>query len=281
MDRSDLPIITKSRIVSDLRDLGLSAGQIIMLHASIKAIGWIVGGPDVVLDAVLEVLAPTGTVMMMAGWEDNPYHLADWPPERQQAYLMECPAFDPATSRAERAWSILTEYLRTRLGAARSRHPEQSMVALGAQAKWLVSDHAFQHGFGPGSPLEKFAEAGGRVLLLGSPLSNVTVLHYAEYLAQIPNKRAVRYQMPILLDGRREWVWIEELDSSNGIADWDGEDYFELIVRAHLESGQARQGIVGAASSYLLDAALLVEEGARWMERNLTLFDPKQAIIDA
>lgn len=58
MERSELPIITRSGLVDDLRNLGVLPGQVIMLHASVRAIGWIVGGPDTVLQALLDVLTP-------------------------------------------------------------------------------------------------------------------------------------------------------------------------------------------------------------------------------
>ncbi|WP_142244972.1 AAC(3) family N-acetyltransferase, partial [Klebsiella pneumoniae] len=35
-------------------------------------------------------------------------------------------------------------------------------------------------------------------LLLGAPLNSVTALHYAEAVADIPNKRWVTYEMPML-----------------------------------------------------------------------------------
>jgi aminoglycoside 3-N-acetyltransferase len=239
-----------------------------MLHASVKAVGWVVGGPDVVLDALLEVLTPAGTLMMYVGWEDSPYPMDEWPAEKRQAYLDECPAFDSATSRANREWSILAEYVRTKPGARRSANPEWSMVAIGAKAEWLTKDHPLQYGSGPGSPLERLAQARGKVLLLGSPLSDVTLLHYAEHLAEVPNKRIVRYQVPIMREGRRQWVQIEELDSSRGIVDWPGGNYFEAIMRDYHAADSAREGLVGAARSYLLDAAGLVEFATRWMARS-------------
>jgi aminoglycoside 3-N-acetyltransferase len=87
-----------------------------MFHASIKAAGWIVGGPDVVLHALRDVLGPEGTLLMMVGWEDHTYEMESWSEEKRRAYVRECPPFDPATSRAHREWSILTEYLRTTPG---------------------------------------------------------------------------------------------------------------------------------------------------------------------
>ena len=99
---SQQPFITKSKLISDLRALGLVAGQTVMLHASVKNIGWIVGGPDVVIEAILDILTRDGTLMMVASWEDSPYELSTWPKYRQEAYLAECPAFDPIRSRADR-----------------------------------------------------------------------------------------------------------------------------------------------------------------------------------
>jgi aminoglycoside 3-N-acetyltransferase len=269
MSREDPPLITRSRIVRDLRSLGLEAGQVVMLHASVKAVGWVVGGPDVVLDALLEVLTPAGTLMMYIAWEDGTYEMRGWPEEKRQAYLDECPGFDASTSRAHRKWSVLTEYLRTRPGARRSGNPEWSMAAVGEKAGWLTKDHPMNHGAGPGSPMARLVEAGGKVLLLGAPLTAVSLLHYAEYVARVPNKRSVRYSEPVMQEGRREWVEIEELDSEDGIADWPGPggDYFTAIMQEFLSSGRGRQGLVGAGESYLLDAAELVDFAARWMER--------------
>src|SRR3712207_8894196 len=115
--------VTRSRLHADLRALGVRAGRVLMLHASVRAIGWVVGGPRVILDALLDLLTPGGTLMMLASWEGNPYGMEAWPEERRAAWQAECPAFDPATSPADhREMSILAEYLRTWPGARRSDH---------------------------------------------------------------------------------------------------------------------------------------------------------------
>ncbi|MBI2505710.1 MAG: aminoglycoside 3-N-acetyltransferase [Candidatus Latescibacteria bacterium] len=260
-------IVTRSKLVEAFRRLGVEPGDTLMLHASVRAVGWVVGGPDVVLAALLEVLGERGTLMMMVGWEEQVYDFPEWPAQRQAAYLGECPAFDPASSRANRRWSILTEYLRTWPGAMRSDHPEKSMAAVGRQAAWLTADHPLHYGFGPGSPLAKLCAAGGRVLLLGAPLNSLTILHHAEDRAAVPRKRVVRYQMPVLVRGERRWVEIEEFDTCQGIVDWEGPDYFELIAQEYMADSGMRPGWVGGAISYLFPAAPLVDFAARWMER--------------
>ena len=262
-------LITETQLVKDLQGLGLKPGDTVMLHASVKAVGWIVGGPDVIIQAILDVIGPQGTLMMYAGWEEAPYLTIALEEGRGEAYLEECPAFDPERSRANRKWSILTEYLRTWPGARRSDHPEASVVAVGAKAAWLTKDHPLHYPYGRGSPFAKLCEAGGKVLLLGSPLNAVTVLHYAETIAEIPDKRIVRYRMPILREGKRVWVEIEDIDTGEGIVEGhSNEEYFAEIVREYLASGKGRWGTVGAASSYLLDAAELVDFAVRWLERS-------------
>jgi aminoglycoside 3-N-acetyltransferase len=206
--------------------------------------------------------------MMYAGWADGTQEMADWSEEKRRAYEAECPAFDPLTSRAVREWSILTELLRTTPGAFRSAHPEASVAAVGAQAAWLCENHPLQYGYGAGSPFEKLVQAGGQVLLLGSPLDSITLLHFSECVARVPNKRVVRYASPILIRGVRTWVEIEEFDTTNGIVDWP-EDYFAVIAREYLESGRGQAGRVGAAQCYLLDARSLHDFAVRWMEEHL------------
>ncbi|BBV16374.1 hypothetical protein IOMTU157_1623 [Citrobacter portucalensis] len=72
------------------------------------------------------------------------------------------------------------------------------MVAVGPLAETLTEPHELGHALGEGSPVERFVRLGGKALLLGAPLNSVTALHYAEAVADIPNKRWVTYEMPML-----------------------------------------------------------------------------------
>ena len=270
---SEPSVVTKTRLMEDLHALGIAAGDVVMLHTSVKAMGWIVGGPDIVLEAILDVLTPSGTLMMLVSWEDGTYELDEWDEAKRAAYLAECPAFDPDRSRAHRKWSILTEYLRTWPGARRSAHPDTSFVAVGHLAEWITADHPLNYGHGPGSPLAKLCEAEGKVLLLGAPFGSLTLLHYAEHLARVPGKRVVRYRCPVLRDNERVWIELEEWDTCNLIGEWEGDGYFKLIPEAALQAGIGRQGLVGAAQSYLFDALRFQEFAVAWLEDHLGTTD--------
>lgn len=262
-------IVTRERLETELRALGVDAGAVVMLHASVRAVGWVVGGPDEILGVLLDLLGPRGTLMMLASWEDHPYAMDAWPQATRRAYLDALPAFDPATSRADhREMGILAEYLRTRPGAVRSRHPF-GYVAVGPHADALLRDHPYQYHHGPDSPLARLCAADGRVLLLGRLFDSVTLLHHAEHLADVPGKRVARYRMPLLVDGARVWTDFEEYDTEEGIVDWPEGDYFDAIVREYVEAGEGRRGRVGHAEAYLFDAGELVRFGRGWMEENL------------
>lgn len=103
----------------------------------------------------------------------------------------------------------------------------------------------------------------------------MTALHYAEYLAALPDKRRVRWDYMIAgPDGTPEHRWIDCLDDLEGIADWAGDgDYFAAILKAYRPLGGHREGQVGKAPAELIDAADYVAFGARWMTKNLGMTD--------
>lgn len=235
-----------------------------MLHTSYKAVGTVLGGPNTVIQALLDVLTSSGTLMMYVGWNELPYDLLDLPQDEQQVYYAELPPFDPATARAKREHGILAEFLRTWPGTHRSAHPEASMSAVGTRADWLTRDHPLRYGYGLGSPLAKLCECGGQVLLLGAPLDALTVLHHAEHLADLPNKRIFRYRCPVLQDGQTAWLDMEDYETGDPIIDADYT--FDTIARDFIAAGNGRSGTVGNAQSYLFDADALVKFAVAWLE---------------
>ena len=51
-------MLYKSLLIEQFKELGLKAGNIIMLHASIRAIGEILGDTDQVHQAIMECIQP-------------------------------------------------------------------------------------------------------------------------------------------------------------------------------------------------------------------------------
>ncbi|MGD6027707.1 AAC(3) family N-acetyltransferase, partial [Xanthomonas citri pv. citri] len=128
--------------------------------------------------------------------------------------------------------------------------------------------------YGAGSPLERFVAAGGRVLRLGADLDTVTVIHYAEYLVDLPEKRRVRRHRAVTSPVGTIVRTVDCLDDFGGIVDpvvyaHYGEDYFATILKAYLAAGRAITGTVGDARTELIDAADIVAFATDWMRENL------------
>lgn len=253
-----------SQLVSDFKALGVEHGQTLMLHSSMSAVGAVMGGPNVVLQALFEVLGIDGTLMMYVGWQDIPDFVLELPPKIREVYYAEHPAFDPATARAVRDHGILAEFFRTWPNTKRSQNPEASMVAFGRQAEYISADHPFDYGYGAGSPLAKLVEMRGYVLMLGAPLDAITLLHYAENRAKLRHKNVIHYQCPILRDGQKVWIDVEDFDTGDPHDDYS----FEQIAHEYLKLGRVKQGKIGSANSYLFDAADLTQFAIGWLEEN-------------
>jgi aminoglycoside 3-N-acetyltransferase len=231
-----------------------------MLHASMRAIGNIPGGPDQVHQAIMRVIQPGGSLMIYVGGEPE-YEAVGrnkLSPEEEQDLLQNCPAFDPQTARARRDYGILAEFFRSWPGVVCSRNPGARMAALGDKAAWLTGDQPLNYGYGPGSPLAKLCENQGKLLLLGSDLDQTTLLHYAEHLAPLDGKRIKRFKVPLLQKNQRVWQDIEEYDTSIGIKPWP-ERFFASIVEQFLKQQGLHPKKVGRADSYLLEAKSLVD----------------------
>jgi aminoglycoside 3-N-acetyltransferase len=208
--------VGRGRLGRELRALGVRQGGVLMIHARISALGWVVGGSGAVVQALLDALGPNGTLMAYAGWEDDSFGMEEWPAAWRAAYEAELPPFDPRTAEAVHANGRLPERIRTWPGAVRSRQPEAGTVAVGRRADWLAADHPMDDAYGAGSPLAKLVEAEGQVLMLGAPLSTITLLHHAEATARVSNKRRVTYRMPLLSDGQTVWREFQDIDTANG-----------------------------------------------------------------
>jgi aminoglycoside 3-N-acetyltransferase len=236
-----------------------------MVHARMSALGWVIGGSETVVRALLDALGPDGTLMAYASWADHVYRLEDWPQEHREAYFAEPPRWDPATGEVDPDYGRIPERIRTWPGALRSAHPEASVVAIGPRAAWLTATHV--DGYGAGSPFARLVEAGGQVLMLGAPLETVTLLHHAEAIARVPGKRTVTYEIALADGTMRSYT---DIDTSRGAYPYERlgleTDEFEVIARAALAAGIGTRGQVGAADCHLFPAPELVGFAVAWLE---------------
>jgi len=243
-----------STLVDDLYGLGVGTDDLLLVHASLRALGPVERGADGVIEALDRAVGPGGTVMMVLGARDDRAWVNDRPEDERPALLAGSPPFDALSTPAQPDVGALAEVFRRRSGTRVSDHPEGRFAACGRLDRHLLLDVPWDDYYGPGSPLERLVDAGGKVLRLGADPNTVTLIHYSEYLADVPEKRRVRRHRIVATPRGPELRVVECLDDNNGIADYPGGDYIGDILQAYLELGTSRRGVVGRAPSELIDA---------------------------
>lgn len=265
---------TRRSLRKDLETLGLRPGDAVLVHAALRRVGSILGGPDALIRAILDAAGPGGSLMVYTDWAGEYWQWSDAPddpnlgighiPEQWRDDLLP---FDPLSSRAIRSNGAFAELVRTFPGAQRSASAGASCAAVGAAAVTLTAQHSIDYGYGEASPFAKLVATGGKVLMLGAPLDTMTLLHHAEHLADIPGKRRLRYEVPFLEEGRTVWRWVEEFNTADPIVDGLPGDYFATLVAEFLAGGTGREGNVGSAPSVLVEARKIVPFAVNWLEQ--------------
>src|SRR5829696_7137660 len=129
-------LVARSRLVRDLRNLGLEPGGVTMVHCRMSALGYVVGGAETVVRALLDVVGPEGTLVAYTGWQDAPPDdLGVLDEAARRAYLEEHPPYDPRTALSSRDHGRVPEALRTWPGSRHSGHPEAGVAAVGPLAQ--------------------------------------------------------------------------------------------------------------------------------------------------
>ena len=255
--------ITHDRIVDDLRQLGISTGDTLIVHSSLSKMGYVIGGAQTVVEALLKSIGPTGTLTMPGHsgalsepsyWKNPPVPQDWWPIERATM-----PAFDPSLTPL-REMGVIPEMFQRLPGVQRSNHPRTSHLAYGPLADIITSGHSLGDGLGEQSPLARLYECDARVLLLGVPHANNTSLHLAEYRAVWPSKTRTTQGSPILVDGQRQWVTYEELETCA--------DDFDAIGNELATNQLQISGLVGFAQSQLMRQRVAVDFAVDWITRN-------------
>jgi aminoglycoside 3-N-acetyltransferase len=226
-------------------------------------LGWIVGGAEAAVQALLDTVGKEGTLVMPTHTSDNsdpsdwskpPVPEAWWPLIRDQT-----PPYNPSTT-PTRMMGAIAELFRTWPGTVRSAHPMTSFAAHGPLADYLTSEHVLEEEFGKRSPIGKLYELDGFVLLLGIGHENNSSIHLAEYRADYPGKDKIRTGSSMLVDGERKWVTFKTLELRD-------DDFGELGASFDRACNLTVQRI-GRAEVRFFRQRALVDYAVQWIEDN-------------
>lgn len=227
--------ISKQRIVRDLNAMGVNKGDHLSLGISFKSIGFVSGGSETLIDALLETVGSEGTIMM------NTFTEFFYPIEVELEMVDY--VFDVELTCVNTG--IIPETFRKRDDAVRSRHPAVSVTAIGRMAEFLTEGH--DETADAYLPFSKLSEINGKYLAIGIGDRLVGIRHQAQHLAGlldvVPWRRCVRYK------DRDGEIKIFTLKDRGGCV----KRLPELV--SHLRTiGLVRDGKIGMATAVLVSA---------------------------
>lgn len=147
----DRQIVLKQDVLDALSAVGMCSGQTVMVHCSLSALGYVCGGAQPVIEALLQTVGETGTIMMPTqSWKNlDPASGVHWqePQEWWQLIRDNWPAYDKRITPTNTMGAV-AEMFRTWPGTLRSDHPARSVAANGPRAQLLTENHDLSNIFG-------------------------------------------------------------------------------------------------------------------------------------
>lgn len=231
-----------SELTTQLLELGVTPGAVLLVHASFSRVGPVEGGPPALIRSLQAAIGPDGTLVMPSMTDDD-----DHP-------------FDARTTPCL-GMGVLADTFWRLPGVTRSDSPH-AFAAIGPEAARITADHPLDVPHGLNSPVGRVYELDGQILLLGVGHDANTTIHLAEALAGVRYRRPK--SVPIVLAGRLTRYCYSEIDHCcvrfNLVDDWLD------VARAQY------RGRVGHGEARLTRSRRVVETVVSRLEENETVF---------
>jgi len=254
-------MISKEQLIDDLKELGIHAGDHVLVHASLSQIGQVDGGAPSVIEALLTVLTEQGTLLMPSFQNGSQFEL-----------LSAGVCFDLRNSPSE--LGLISETFRKMSTVKRSLNPTHCVAAMGAKADEILSDHQLcKVSTGYGSPYEKNALCGGKILLLGVDHTANTTLHFVENTNGAPTLGTRLFTAEVIDDlGHKHAV--EMLSHRPGL-----KRCYTTVEPLLLAAGLQTNGKIGDADCRLINASGIIEIVGKKIQAN-PLFLIEDSVVD-
>lgn len=244
-------MIDKNSLKSDLIALGIKQGDLIHLKVSMKSIGIIEGGAKTLIDALLEVVGVTGTIVCDSFVESEISYLRYFKKKISKNSLSYAGAFVNA----------MINYP----GVYRSSHPIQAFCAIGSMAKELTEN--FTINSLPYEFLEVMAKKGAKNLKIGPEnkvvgvgTTHIAICRLGYWQKQLP--KGIYYY-----DHNNKLKWFRQ-----SWADGCKKGFISLNPYYHSNNCVISQGKLGETQATITDMGKTLDMEMKLFKENKTAF---------
>jgi len=268
--------ISGAEILKDLKGLGLMNGDVLYVHSSLKSMGFVQGGPNTVLNALIETVGSKGTLIL--------------PSFSYVGSMVETVTsgriFNSSTTLS--TIGLIPETFRKRPNVFRSIHPSHSVCAYGAKAEWITKEHhKCATTFGKGTPYWKMKALNGKVLCLGVDIRFISFYHTLEDIT--PNfpvnvYHDKTYNVPVLDEnGKKTVIKIKPHTSRMSYVIVDntpqGERLRRYVTDYFVNRNVLHFGKVGEAACCIISIKDFLKCLKELMQKGITIYSTKENLF--
>lgn len=167
--------LAQEEIRQGLVRIGLGPGNVVLVHSAMRTFGHIQGGAETVVEAFLELLGPSGTLVA---------------PNFTFAHeAEEDPLIDPENDPSE--MGIISETVRRHPRAIRSTGFRHSFSAIGPRAEVITQVDPALSVFDLRSSFGVMLALDTQIVLAGMTYHSSTSHHFAEWFCEVPYRHAI------------------------------------------------------------------------------------------
>lgn len=245
--------ITKQQLVDQLKSLSVQKGDLLHVKVSMKSLGPVDGGASALLDALLEVVGPEGTLVVDAFSKSFRLPFSS----EARKYVSD--------NSSDTYTGYFNQVFIKHPSMVRSRHPIQKFAAIGALAHELMDNHtSFSLAY---DVLEKMAKKGAKNLNVGERIIGVATTHVAIEETKLKKHNFLQGVNYLDVDGQVKFFKVNWMGGcSKGCTKY---------VPEYEKQGFVTRGVVGYAGAMLTNM-----QGTLSVDRQMIARDPSSFFCD-
>ena len=249
-------MLTKEKLINQIKEANISSTDTILIHSSLKSLGYVDGGAKTIVEAFVEVVN-NGLLIF-------PTHT--WGVIKEDGQIFDVKNTKSNLGLIPNAALETNKFIR-------SNHPTHSVCAYGKKAKeYVMFDNTSTTPCSPNGCFGQLKNMNAKILFLGTPLSKNTFIHSIEEEMNVPDRftnHIYNFKTLDYNDNVIEFYMPRHYSTKSAHIS----DHYEKLLPILLENDACVKVYLGDSTSYLVDATKCYNIVKELLANNIGTFD--------